>query len=114
MGISSVKIVGSGLIGTSIGLALAQKNVKVLMQDSYEKAASLAQSLVDPDTHFTADHVFDVVVIAVPPSAFKDVLAIEKDVNTSSTFVDILSIKTKPQVEVHVQVHVHVHVHVQH
>ena len=100
MGISSVKIVGSGLIGTSIGLALAQKNVKVLMVDSSDSAASMAQSLVDPDTHFTADHVFDVVVMAVPPSAFKDVLAIEKEINTSSTFVDILSIKTKPQHEV--------------
>ena len=100
MGISSVKIVGSGLIGTSIGLALAQKNVKVLMVDSSDSAASMAQSLVDPDMHFTVDHVFDVVVMAVPPSAFKDVLAIEKDVNASSTFVDILSIKTKPQDEV--------------
>jgi len=100
MGISSVKIVGSGLIGTSIGLALAQKHVKVLMVDSSDRAASMAQSLVDPDMHFTVDHVFDVVVMAVPPSAFKDVLAIEKDVNASSTFVDILSIKTKPQDEV--------------
>jgi prephenate dehydrogenase len=100
MGISSVKIVGSGLIGTSIGLALAQKNIKVLMVDSSDSAASMAQSLVDPGTRFTADHVFDVVVIAVPPSAFRDVVSLEKNMNTSSTFVDILSIKTKPQHEV--------------
>ena len=100
MGISSVKIVGSGLIGTSIGLALAQKNIKVLMVDSSDSAASMAQSLVDPGTRFTADHVFDVVVIAVPPSAFREVVALEKNMNTSSTFVDILSIKTKPQHEV--------------
>lgn len=100
MGISSVKIVGSGLIGTSIGLALAQKNINVLMVDSSDSAASMAQSLVDPATRFTADHVFDVVVIAVPPSAFREVVSLEKDINTSSTFVDILSIKTKPQDEV--------------
>ena len=100
MGISSVKIVGSGLIGTSIGLALAQKSVKVLMQDYSVGAASMAQSLVDPSAKFTPDHVFDVVVIAVPPSAFRDVLVIEKELNTTSTFVDVLSIKTKPQLEV--------------
>ena len=100
MEISSVKIVGSGLIGTSIGLALSQKEIHVLMCDQDAGTASLAQSLVDPHREFTASHVFDVVVIAVPPSAFASVISIESELNPSSTFVDILSIKTKPQLEV--------------
>jgi prephenate dehydrogenase len=100
MGISSVKIVGSGLIGTSIGLALSQKGVGVLMADSSKSAAAFAQSLVDADRNFAPNHAFDVVLIAVPPSAFNSVLTVENQLNPSSTIVDIMSIKTKPQVEV--------------
>jgi len=100
MGISSVKIIGSGLIGTSIGLALSSKNIQVLMDDVDASAASLAQSLVDPDRVFVAEHTFDVVVVATPPSAFAEVLSREVLLNPLSTFVDIFSIKTKPEVEV--------------
>jgi prephenate dehydrogenase len=100
MSISSVKIVGSGLIGTSIGLALSQENIAVLMSDSNSSAASLAQSLVDPNRSFSATHVFDLVIIAVPPSSFSSAISKEFELNPLSTFVDILSIKTKPQVEV--------------
>lgn len=100
MGISSVKIVGSGLIGTSIGLALSHKNVAVLMSDSNLSSASLAQSLVDPNRNFNDTHVFDLVIIAVPPSSFSSAISKEFELNPLSTFVDILSIKTKPQVEV--------------
>lgn len=100
MSISSVKIVGSGLIGTSIGLALSSRNIHVLMDDAEGAAASLAQSLVDPDRQFSAGHSFDLVIIATPPSALIEVLSREVLINPSSTFVDISSIKTKPEVEV--------------
>ena len=100
MAISSVKIVGSGLIGTSIGLALSARDIRVQMSDLQPAAALLAQSLVDDDARFESNHAFDVVVLAVPPSAFKDVLAQEIKLNTLSTFVDILSIKTKPLLDV--------------
>jgi prephenate dehydrogenase len=100
MSISSVKIVGSGLIGTSIGLALSQKDVDVLMVDSNPAAVSLSQSLVNAGKTFEADHIFDLVIIAVPPSSFESAINIENALNPLSTFVDILSIKTKPQLEV--------------
>lgn len=102
MGISSVKIVGSGLIGTSIGLALSQKNIDVLMVDSNPAAASLSQSLVNSGKSFQADHAFDLVIIAVPPSSFASVIKSESALNPLATFVDILSIKIKPQLEVEV------------
>lgn len=100
MSISSVKIVGSGLIGTSIGLALSQKNVDVLMVDSNPLAASLAQSLVNPGKKMNPDLSYDLVIIAVPPSSFASAISTEFLVNPSSTFVDVLSIKTKPELEV--------------
>jgi prephenate dehydrogenase len=100
MSISSVKIVGSGLIGTSIGLALSQEKIDVLMADSSLPAAELAQSLVNPGRISSNQDVFDLVVIAVPPSSFAEVIRREFAINPTSTFVDILSVKTKPQVEV--------------
>ena len=100
MAISSVKIVGSGLIGTSIGLALSARGIKVAMSDVDQAAAFLAQSLVDADANFESTHAFDVVVLAVPPSEFKKALAEEIKLNALSTFVDILSIKTKPLLDV--------------
>ncbi|MSX70391.1 MAG: prephenate dehydrogenase/arogenate dehydrogenase family protein, partial [Actinobacteria bacterium] len=100
MSISSVKIVGSGLIGTSVGLALSAQSIRVLMSDIDPAASALAQSLVGQGLTFTSDHEFDLVVLAVPPSAFKNVIELESRLNPSSTFVDILSIKTKPLLEV--------------
>ena len=100
MALTSVKIVGSGLIGTSIGLALASHNVRVLMADQDEKAKNLAQSLVDQIPAIGSDDVFDLVVIAVPPNSFAEVLHKEATLNPTSTLVDVLSIKTKPLHEV--------------
>jgi prephenate dehydrogenase len=40
---SSIRIIGSGLIGTSIGLALAARGVQVEMLDLDQKAQKLAQ-----------------------------------------------------------------------
>ena len=67
--INTVKIIGSGLIGTSIGLALKTNNkagiTQVLMQDTDVKAQKLAQSLVDPAADDSIKS-FDLVVVAVP------------------------------------------------
>lgn len=100
MAISSVKIVGSGLIGTSIGLALSARDIAVQMSDVDPTASLMAQTLVENKKSFESNHAFDIVVLAVPPSAFKDVLTREIVLNPTSTFVDILSIKTKPLLEV--------------
>jgi len=46
--INAVKIVGAGLIGTSIGLALAQQGVSITIEDADEKALALARDLLAP------------------------------------------------------------------
>ncbi len=100
MSISSVKIVGSGLIGTSIGLALSAQGIRVCMSDIDPSASALAQSLVGTFPESDSAQVFDLVVLAIPPSAFRSTIEIESKLNPLSTFVDILSIKTKPLLEV--------------
>ena len=46
MSINHVRIIGSGLIGTSIGLGLAAKKISVEMVDIDERVQALAQDLV--------------------------------------------------------------------
>jgi prephenate dehydrogenase len=96
MTLSHVKIVGSGLIGTSIGLALALKNVGVTMQDVDLRAQGLADDLIkSPST----DPV-DLVIFATPIGALEMVLNREFEANPNTAFIDISSVKSKVKVEV--------------
>ena len=85
------RIVGSGLIGTSIGLGLVQRGIAVEMVDSDPSAQALARDLtggkvvVDPD----------VVVLALPTSVLSEVIQNEIDINPQSTFMDVGSVKNE-------------------
>lgn len=87
-----VKIVGSGLIGTSIGLALSNLGVKVLLADSSPAVLSLA---VD----FGAGEKFqpgvepDLVVVCVPPDVAAAVIASELALHKQATVTDVASVK---------------------
>ena len=87
----SVRIVGSGLIGTSIGLGLVQQGVAVQMVDADPKAQSLANDLVggvevvDPE----------LVVLAMPTSQLSAVIDRENQLNPQSTFIDVGSVKNE-------------------
>lgn len=93
---SSIRIIGSGLIGTSIGLALAARGVQVEMLDRDLKAQKLAQDLIASD--FSADP--EVTLFAVPAGSLAEAFASEFTLNPGSKFIDIASVKTKPQAEV--------------
>jgi prephenate dehydrogenase len=96
MTLSHVKIVGSGLIGTSIGLALALKNVGVTMQDVDLRAQSLADDLIKSPSICPVD----LVIFATPIGALKTVLDEEFEANPKAAFIDISSVKSKVKVEV--------------
>ena len=89
--LSSVRIVGSGLIGTSIGLGLVQQGVSVQMVDADPKAQSLANDLVggvevvDPE----------IVILAMPTSQLSAVIDSENQLNPQSTFIDVGSVKNE-------------------
>ena len=95
--ISRVRIVGSGLIGTSIGLGLVQRGVHVQMVDRDLKAQALANDLVgggeitDPE----------LVVLAMPTSHLTEVIERENQLNLNCTFMDVGSVKN--EVVLHVQ-----------
>ena len=96
MTLSHVKIVGSGLIGTSIGLGLALKGVGVTMSDSDSRAAGLAQDLIKSPTSAP----IDLVIFATPIGVLNSVLDSEFLANPKAGFIDIGSVKSKVKVEV--------------
>ena len=93
---SSVKIIGSGLIGTSIGLGLTKAGVRVEMSDIDPKAAKLANDLMASQGVGSPE----VVLYAGPSSGLISALESEFKMNSSVKFIDIGSVKTKSLVEV--------------
>jgi len=89
--LSKVRIVGSGLIGTSIALGLVQRGVAVEMVDADPSSQSLAMDLVgggevvDPE----------LVIFALPTSRLPLVIEKELSLNPQSTFMDVGSVKNE-------------------
>ena len=96
MTLSHVRIVGSGLIGSSIGLALVQRGVAVTMVDSDTRAQALAQDLVKSSPSGDPD----LIILASPISSISQSLESEKSSPVKLGFMDISSVKTKVKVEV--------------
>jgi prephenate dehydrogenase len=95
--LKTVRIVGSGLIGTSIGLGLVQRGVSVDMVDSDPQAQSLANDLVGGVSIASPD----LVVLAIPTTQLSAVIEVENQLNPQSTFIDVGSIKN--EVVLHVE-----------
>jgi len=77
----NVKIVGSGLIGSSIGLALTALGIRVSMVDVDETAEKLAQDLMATPSFDLAD----LVILALPSSELSSVLDREFELNPKGT-----------------------------
>ena len=92
-----VAVVGTGLIGTSIALALREHGSTVWLTDSDPAAARLAADLgagellpgPNPDPA-------DVAVIAVPPAAVAATLAEAQSRNLAHSYTDVASVKQLP------------------
>ena len=94
--VSQVRIVGSGLIGTSIGLGLVQHGIHVEMVDSDPKTQSLASDLIGSKAIKSPE----VVILALPTRQLEMVLQSEFNLNPQSTFMDVGSVKTEVLVKV--------------
>jgi len=93
----SVRIVGAGLIGTSIGLKLTELGAQIEIVDTDATREKIARELVGGNKF--AQNV-DLVVLATPPAVTFTVLKSEMATNTSATFIDVSSVKTNLQREV--------------
>ncbi len=88
----SVRIVGAGLLGTSIGLALSKLGVDVIITDSSPAAAALAidygagRSATDSDQP-------GLVVVCVPPDITATLVATELESYPSAIVTEVASVK---------------------
>jgi prephenate dehydrogenase len=88
-----VRIVGTGLIGASLGMALSRKGFRVSLDDPSPTAAALARDLGAGVLAADSDDVPDVVVVAAPPDVVADVVARELAHWPKAVVTDAASIK---------------------
>jgi prephenate dehydrogenase len=92
-----IAVIGTGLIGTSIALALRAHDATVWLADADPAAARLAADLgageLLPDA--TNDPA-DIAVIAVPPAAVAATLAEAQTRNLAHSYTDVASVKQLP------------------
>lgn len=89
--LQSVRVVGAGLIGTSIGLALSAAKIPVEMVDIDSNNQNLAADLTGSVQILEPD----LIVIATPLKAFSEVIEQQYLLNPNSTFMDVCSVKTE-------------------
>lgn len=92
-----VHLIGSGLLGASIGLALTRAGVPVTLEDASPAAAALARDvgagdLVTPGEEGRAE--VRVVVVAVPPDVTADVVVAALQRFPDAVVTDVASVKT--------------------
>lgn len=95
----SVLVVGSGLIGASIGLGLRRRGVRVWLQDDDPAAVELARSRGAGEPGPPPGDP-DLVIVAVPPAAASAVISSSLDRYLTSTVSDVASTKAHLQRDV--------------
>jgi len=94
-----VLVEGTGLIGTSVALALRERGAEVWLSDADSAAAKLAADLgagtVLPDLR-DARGIADVAIIAVPPADVAATLALAQGQGVADWYTDVASVKQLP------------------
>ena len=93
-----VRVVGTGLLGTSIGLGLRAVDVDVVLDDASPSTLALAVDY-GAGRRSTAEDAPALVVVAVPPDRTADVVADELQRHPSALVTDVASVKSEPLAE---------------
>lgn len=89
-----VKVVGAGLLGASVGIALMGQGIDVWLTDASPTAEALACDL-GAGRHLSdaGDMTPDLVVVAVPPDVTAGIVARELTLHPAATVTDVASVK---------------------
>jgi prephenate dehydrogenase len=92
---AQVRIVGTGLLGASIGLALRSQGIDVALADSSPSSVHLASDLgAGRPAH--ADDLPKIIVVCVPPDVTADVIEAELKAFPEAVVTDVASVKLSP------------------
>lgn len=92
----TVAVIGTGLIGTSIALALTARSVTVFLSDHDPSAAHTAASLGAGRDEDPPEKV-DLAIVAVPPAHVGRVTAEAQRRGLAHSYLDVASIKGSPR-----------------
>jgi prephenate dehydrogenase len=91
-----VVVIGTGLLGTSIGLGLRGRGVSVFLSDPSPTNQAVAVDIgAGLPLSRLGDEQPELVVVAVPPDVTADVVESSLADYPAATVVDIASVKTK-------------------
>lgn len=90
-----VRIVGTGLLGTSIGLGLVARGVEVQLDDASPTAMRLAADYGAGRLAAPGD-VPELIVVAVPPDVTAQVVAAQLEAFPDAVVTDVASVKAVP------------------
>jgi prephenate dehydrogenase len=90
-----VRIVGTGLLGTSIGLALRERGVDVILDDVSPASLDLAIDYGAGRHAGSADEP-ELVIVCVPPDVTARVVAAELAAHPAAIVTDVASVKVAP------------------
>ncbi|MEU9035662.1 prephenate dehydrogenase [Streptomyces sp. NPDC048352] len=90
--LTTVTVIGTGLIGTSIGLALTQHGVRVHLQDVHAESVRIAEAR-GAGTALAPERRTDLAVIAVPPHSVNATLADAQRRRIARHYTDVASVK---------------------
>jgi prephenate dehydrogenase len=97
--VDRILVIGAGLIGTSVALALRERGHEVWLSDRDPATAQLASDLgagmVAPDL-WDAKGIADVAVLAMPPDFVAAGLAIAQEYAVADVYTDVASVKAMP------------------
>ena len=96
--IGPVKIIGCGLIGTSIALRLKELGIGLILADTNEMNLRLATDLIGESNNEVGNPAL--VVIATPPEAIFEVAKHEFFNNSAALFIEVSGVKSNLLLEV--------------
>ncbi|KQS97357.1 prephenate dehydrogenase [Cellulomonas sp. Leaf395] len=88
-----VRIVGTGLLGTSVGLALTTHGVDVVLHDPSRTALALARDVGAGRPAGPDDSAPALIVVAAPPDVTADVVRAELEAYPDAVVTDVASVK---------------------
>lgn len=88
-----VRIVGTGLLGASIGLSLMTRGVDVVLHDSSRTALALARDVGAGRLPSDGDLPMRLVVVAAPPDVTAEVVIAELAAHPEAVVTDVASVK---------------------
>src|SRR4051794_36696939 len=89
-----VRIVGAGLLGASIGLALSERAVEVTLADTSRSNLRLAVDYGAGRAAADGDAEPALVIVAVPPDLVAEVVEAELAAHPSAMVTDVASVKS--------------------